>query len=383
MSITDRRGNPEIPQISQLKKEEDRNLGAAPGYFCLPEDAKFPEIRVFSYNEQACHEQTFYALEPLFEHLDRNNHLKHWLDVEGYGNQEFYEGMQERFKMHNLAIEDTISNHQRPKVEGYENHLFIISRMLYHLSTTGELMNEQLAFFMYEDLLITIQDEYEDCLEPVRERLRKGKGIIRTAGTFYLTYALIDTIVDNYFPMIDKNSTRLEQLEAEIMKNTRKEQLTELMQIKKEIIKIRKAVLAERDKIAELLRSEYSEKNPKVSVYFRDAYDHCVQIIEILETEKEIAYSLMDVYMSNVGNKTNDIMKFLTILSSIFVPLTFIAGVYGMNFASTDAKGNAIPGNMPELYAPYGYFITWGVMIVFVMLQILYFRQKGWIMTKD
>jgi len=251
--------------------------------------------------------------------------------------------------------------------------------MLYYLNVGGELINEQIAFFVLEDVLLTIQDEYEDCLEPVRERLRKGKGTMRTRSIFYLTYALIDAIVDNYFPMAEEISTKLADIENKIMTDVNQVNVRDIMFIKREILQIRKAALAERDKIAELLRSELPKKDSEVDIYLRDTYDHCLQIIEILEDEKEIAYSLVDAYNSTLANKTNDVMKVLTIISAIFIPLTFIVGVYGMNFAPEDHNHTYLPFNMPELYHPYGYGIVWAVMISIAVGAFFFFKRKKWL----
>ncbi len=370
---------PQTPQPERRSVREESqtvfHTGEFPGNF--EASGKDPAIEVFSYDVNEATRYAFASMEQLNAHIDQNQHLTHWINVEGYGNTAFLQKLQERFGLHSLALEDVVSVNQRPKVDYYDGHWFIISRMLYFYEK--KLINEQIAFFIFDKIVITIQDELEDCLDPIRDRILKGKGQIRSQSAAYLAYALMDAIVDNYFPMIDDINHRMTDLEESIMREPIPSHVNEIMNIKREIIQIRKAALAERDKLNELLRSDYVKKDEKLEMYLRDAQDHSIQIVDLLEAEKEIAYSLMDVYMSNVGNKTNDIMKFLTLTSSIFIPLTFIAGIYGMNFSKEDESGKPIPGNMPELYMPYGYEIVWGAMILIGIGITLFFKKKKWL----
>ena len=369
----------QTPQIERRSVREETKItshsGEYPGNF--EASGKDPAIEVFSYDISEATRYAFATIELLNAHIAQNQHLTHWINVEGYGNTAFLKKLQERFDLHSLALEDVVSVNQRPKVDYYDGHWFIISRMLYFYEK--KLINEQIAFFIFDKIVITIQDELEDCLDTVRDRILKGKGQIRSQGAAYLGYALMDAIVDNYFPMIEDINRRMTNLEESIMLEPMPHHVNEIMNIKREIIQIRKAALAERDKLNELLRSDYIKKDEKLEMYLRDAQDHSIQIVDLLEAEKEIAYSLMDVYMSNVGNKTNDIMKFLTLTSSIFIPLTFIAGIYGMNFSATDENGKPIPGNMPELYTPYGYEMAWAGMIALAIGIILFFKKKKWL----
>ena len=369
----------QTPQPERRSVREDTktafHTGEFPGNFQA--SGKDPAIEVFSYDVSEATRYAFSSMEQLNAHISQNQHLTHWINIEGYGNTAFLHKLQERFGLHSLALEDVVSVNQRPKVDYYDGHWFIISRMLYFYEK--KLINEQIAFFIFDKIVITIQDELEDCLDPIRDRILKGKGQIRSQSAAYLAYALMDAIVDNYFPMIEDINHRMTQLEESIMLEPIPSYVNEIMNIKREIIQIRKAALGERDKLNELLRSDYVKQDAKLEMYLRDAQDHSIQIVDLLEAEKEIAYSLMDVYMSNVGNKTNDIMKFLTLTSSIFIPLTFIAGIYGMNFSKEDEDGKRIPGNMPELYMPYGYEIVWAGMIVIAIGIVLFFKKKKWL----
>jgi magnesium transporter len=379
----DRRSQ-EMQDKPDLFSSYKRVQGAYPGFYDIETDVQ-PELRVFSYNQGLCHENVFKTLDELFAHLDTYPDLKHWIDTEGIGDTKFFQALQSRFNLHNLAIEDTVSGHQRPKVETYDEHLFIISRMLYYLQEKGKrekeerLIDEQVAFFVLDNVVLTIQDEYEDCLEPVRERLRKGKGTMRSQSVFYLAYALIDAIVDNYFPMAESIGNRLHNLENAIIDDVSSVKIHDILHLKQEILQIRKAALAERDKIAELMRCVHPMKDEKVDIYLRDTYDHCLQILEILDDEKEIAYSLVEAYNSSLNNKTNEVMKVLTIISAIFIPLTFIVGVYGMNFSQENHDKEFMPLNMPELYHPYGYIGVWIVMISIALGAFIFFKRKKWL----
>ena len=221
---------------------------------------------------------------------------------------------------------------------------------------------------------------YEDVLEPVRVRLRHGKGLIRTSGPGYLAYALIDTVIDNYFPILERIGEQLDTLEEELLESPTRESLNQVLLVKRELIAIRRAIWSERDKLNEILRSNLDFFSEQSRLYIRDTYDHTIQILDIVDSYKEVTASMMDVYHSSVSNKLNQVMKVLTIISTIFIPLTFIVGVYGMNFARTNpVDGSAMPWSMPELYSPYGYIGVLIIMVVIVILQVIFFFKKGWL----
>lgn len=351
--------------------------GSFPGYYNLESNEK-PVIRLFSYTGDNVKEANPSTTEELFSIIDAEPQSTHWIDVDGFGDNQFIEVLQKRFEIHSLEIEDMIDLKQRPKIEEYGNHLFLVSRMLYH--HCDELVNEQVSFFVFKNVLLTVQEDKDDCFEPIRNRIRKGKGHIRISGTFYLAYALMDSIIDNYFVMLDTNNEKLYAIEQKLMKNPDKTLLNDIVKIKSELIQMRKAIWAERDKFNEILRGGYAQaQDEKLKLYLRDVYDHCIQITEFIESQKETAYGLMDVYMSSINYKLNEVMKVLTVISSVFIPLTFIVGVYGMNFSYTDAEGNKMPLNMPELYSPYGYVSVIAVMALIAIAQFIYFRKNKWI----
>jgi magnesium transporter len=248
------------------------------------------------------------------------------------------------------------------------------------LGKSLQMNNEQLSFLLFENLIISFQEDYDDILDPVRNRLRKNlNGNMRNLGASYMLYALMDTIIDHYFFIINRLGDELETVEEHLYQKAHKLLMYRIQSVKKLLITMRRAAWPERDKLNEILRTTNPLINPDTKVFYRDAYDHSIQIIDLIESYKEISTSLLDLYLSMISNKMNEIMKFLTIVSVIFMPLTFIAGIYGMNFSYQDPKTEKIlPNNMPELYWPNGYLYALGFMLLITILQIWYFAKKGW-----
>lgn len=305
--------------------------------------------------------------------------MKCWLDVDGTGNLAFVQRLGTAFGLHELEVEDIANLYQRPKVELYDDHLFVVSRMIYYTQKDNSLVNEQVSFVVKKNVLLTVQEENEDAFEGVRHKLRKGVSQLSESGVFQLMWSLMDAIVDNYFPMLERIGNDLDRIEDELLMKPGKAHLTELQQIKREVFFLRKSIWAERDKLGELLRNDSPLIDDKSRVYLRDTYDHTVQIMDITEAHKEISYSLMEIYLSSQNNRLSEVMKVLTVVSSIFIPLTFIVGVYGMNFQTEDRHGNPLPWNMPEVFHPYGYVLVMAAMAVIAMGQFIYFKRKGWL----
>lgn len=365
-------------QKQKAKKDHIKMLpGAEPGFYTITgEDC--PIIRVQTFSPETFFENTFTSTEQLFKFLAENKQLKHWVDIAGIGNKNFYDNMGKHFGLHALQMEDVVSRYQRPKVEEHESHMFIVSRMKY-TNKEGEFIDEQISLFVFEEIILTFQDYEEDCLQPVRDRLKKEGTRVRKKSTFFLGYSIQDAIIDNYFPVIDDLAGRLEELEEEVITNPNKEIVFELQSIKRQLIDLRKTIWPEKDKMNDLIRAKYRMVLPEYEIYLRDTYDHAVQIMDLIESNKEITHSIMDLYLNTVNNKLSEVMKVLTVISSVFIPLTFIAGVYGMNFAPADKQGNALPWGMPELYQPYSYLIVIGIMIVIAVAQIIFFKRKKWL----
>ncbi|MEM7555885.1 MAG: magnesium/cobalt transporter CorA [Cyanobacteria bacterium P01_A01_bin.84] len=346
--------------------------GTIPGTLNIEWDATPSEIYLIDYNESKLIPLKNIPPQMCAEHLD--THSVSWVDVRGLGSEKILQGLGEVFSLHSLVLEDVVNVPQRPKVEDYKEHLVIIARMVIPLKNNEGFHTEQVSFILGQHYLLSIQEEPKlDCFDSVRDRIRHHKGTIRSHGPDYLAYALWDAIIDGFFPVLEAYGERIEELEDEVVLNPNEKTLAKIYQVKRELLGLRRAIWPQRDAISILIRDKSSLINEDVFVYFRDCYDHTVQIIDIIEIYRELASGLMDVYLSAVSNKMNEIMKLLTVISTIFIPLTFIVGVYGMNFNS-----QASPFNMPELNWYWGYVACWGLMIVIAGSLILFFWRRGW-----
>jgi magnesium transporter len=255
---------------------------------------------------------------------------------------------------------------QRPKVEEYDDHLFCVLRCFHH--DGSELRSEQISLFLLPGAVLTFQEVHGDAFEPVRERVRRGTGRIRRAGADYLAYALVDALVDQFFPLMERLGERIEALEEELVDRPEPETLQAIYRLRRELLLLRRAAWPEREVLGALHRGETKLVRPETQVFLRDAYDHAVQVLEILETYRELAGSMLDVYLSSLSHRMNEVMKVLTIIATIFIPLTFVAGIYGMNFQY-----------MPELTWRWAYPVVLGAMTAIGLALVWYFRRRGWI----
>jgi magnesium transporter len=368
-----------MPRINIIQPKRKGSPGQMPGTFVIT-DTTFPsKMFIYSYEANALDEFQTDDIKEAIDFMERFPERNHWLDIKGLGTQEVMDFIQKKYNINSLVMEDIVNTHQRPKNEEYDHYLFVISRMI-ELDKGLSLKNEQLAFLLFNKLLISFQEDDDDVLEPVRSRLIKNvNGNMRNLGSSYLIYAIMDTVIDHYFTILNRLADELEMVEDHLYQTPRKQLMYRIQGVKKLMITMRRASWPERDKMNDLYRSTNSLINPDVKVFFRDAYDHSIQIIDLIESLRETATSLLDLYLSLMSNKMNVVMKTLTIVSAIFIPLTFIVGVYGMNFASQDPKtGVILPNNMPELYNPNGYIYILAVMFLIVIGQIWYFAKKGW-----
>ena len=343
--------------------------GSAPGTLVPPEGAQPTRIHAICYGPTELNERSDVPLGDL-EDLIESQPVA-WIDVHGLADVETLRRIGTLFDLHPLALEDIVHVHQRPKVEFYDDHLILFTRMLH----TGEaLRGEQLVIVLAEGLVVTFQEQPGDCLEPVRERLRAGKGKIRSAGADYLAYAIFDAVIDSYFPLLEAFGERVEALETEVLTDPKPDSLTRIHGLKRELMELRRAVWPKREAVNELLRDGSALIGADIHVYFRDCYDHIVQLMEFSESYREIATGLSETYLSSVSTKMNEVMKVLTIIATIFIPLGFIAGVYGMNFDPAVS-----PYNMPELDWYLGYPLALGLMLAVAIGLVVYFRRKGWL----
>jgi magnesium transporter len=335
-----------------------------------PNAAK-PVIHVFGFGPTAFAEQDVTDLAVLDQYLE--TWPVTWVNVDGLGDAEVVHRLGAIFDLHGLALEDATGTHQRPKIEHYDNNLFIVARML---QQNSHLETEQLSIFLGHKFVLTFQETPGDCLDHIRDRIRKGLGRVRSQGADYLAYALLDAVVDAYFPPLEAFGEQLELMEDEIILQPTKQSVNRIHSLKRDILTIRRAIWPLREAVNAMVRDITPLITDDTRVYLRDCYDHTVQIIDFLENYREIASGLMDIYLSSMSNRLNEIMKVLTIISTIFIPLTFVAGVYGMNF-NTDKS----PLNMPELNWYWGYPFFWLVMISVAGGLLFYFRHLGWILT--
>ena len=370
------------PVPSKRKRHRHAPPGTAPGSLNVPEGSLKPKVKILTYDQQSFEEKQVHGVFELKSQVENFPDKKHWIDIRGFGDKVFFEQLADNFGIHRLQMEDVFNVYQRAKAEDYQGHLFLISRCL--KEENGFISNDQLSLFLGKNFVISIQDRYEDMLEPVRERIRKGKGYLRSYGPDYLLYALMDVVLDNFFPVIESISDRLDELQDALIDNPTRDKLNRVLMTKRDLIMLRRSIWSERDKMNDILRSNFPLISESTKIFFRDSYDHCVHAIDLIESYKEVTASLMDVYMSSVSNRMNQIMKVLTIISTIFIPLTFIVGLYGMNFSYTDPiTGKILPMNMPELYSPYGYVTVVAIMAVIVIGLLYFFVKKGWLTKGD
>jgi len=345
--------------------------GSVPGTLSLKPDATAPEIVLIDYNESQATRLKLLTPEASAPYLDTES--VSWVDVLGLGNEETWQQLGRVFNLHPLVMEDIVNVPQRPKFEDYEDHLVIIAHMVMPKERGTGFYNEQVSFVLGKHYLLTVQEEPErDCFGPVRDRIRTSKGTLRKQGADYLAYTLLDAIIDGFFPVLENYGEKIEELEDEVVTNPTPQTLEKIYQVKRELLALRRAIWPQRDAINSLIRDGSDLISADVRIYLRDCYDHAVQVMDMVETYRELTAGLMDVYLSAVNNKMNEIMKLLTVISSIFIPLTFIAGVYGMNFNPDK------PGNMPELNWPYAYLACWGLMIAIASGLVFFFWRRGW-----
>jgi magnesium transporter len=366
-----------------LKRKKKKKLfdvppaGTSPGQLYIDENALKPVITIHSFNAEE------YKVEQVGDFLGLNaklsdSHFTYWIDVKGYKSDALFGILNEDFNIHKLVIEDITRTYQRPIFEEYDDYVFSISRMLY-LDEENCLGNEQIAFILKDNFLFTFQEHYVEWQTPIINRLKAGKGNIRISGNSYIMYALMDVIIDQYFLLLSNWGEELDKIEDRLMATANRDTMFDIQAIKRNLINIRRVAWPERDKLNDILRSDSPLITDHTKVFVKDAYDHCIQAIDIVESLKEIVASDMDMYLSIISNRMNEIMKVLTVISSIFIPLTFIAGIYGMNFAKQDpVTGKLMPHNMPELYADNGYIYTMIFMAIIALAQLIYFWLKGW-----
>ncbi|MDO8890273.1 MAG: magnesium/cobalt transporter CorA [Sulfurimicrobium sp.] len=291
-----------------------------------------------------------------------------WVDIEGVHDIQALEKIGHCFGLHPLVMEDILNTDQRPKIEDYGDYLYIVLRMLTNGSESGEIRSEQVSLILGENFVLSIQEGARgDVFEPVRNRIRNAKGQIRRLGADYLAYSLIDAVVDNYFIILETIGERVELLEETLISDPGPETLHLIHNLKREMIYLRKSVWPLREVVSGMQRRDSTLIREGTGYYLRDVYDHTIQVIDTIETFRDMLSGMLDIYLSSISNRTNAVMKVLTVIATIFIPLTWIVGIYGMNFK-----------NMPELEWHYGYLASWVVMILLASGMVIYFKKKKW-----
>src|SRR3990172_2014872 len=354
--------------MARLIKERTKKSGLPPGTLVHigEKSGKEVSITVIDYDETHLQEVEIKTIEQCFPFKDKPTVT--WINIEGLHQSEIIQGLGDCFGLHPLVMEDILNTDQRPKGEDYKDYLYIVLKMLHNVKST-EIVTEQISLILHPNFVISFQEGIEgDVFSQVRERLRSGKGRIRVMGADYLAYSLIDAIVDNYFAILEGIGEKIEDIEEELVTNPKRETLHRIHEMKREMIFLRKAVWPLREVISVLERGESPLIKNTTVVYLRDVYDHTIQVIDTIETSRDMLSGMLDIYLSSISNRMNEIMKFLTIIGTIFIPLTFIVGIYGMNFEF-----------MPEIRWRYGYFAVMAFMFAIGIFMMFYFKKKKWL----
>ena len=290
-----------------------------------------------------------------------------WLNASGVHDTGIIEDIGKCFGIHPLVLEDIANTTQRPKMEEYEDYIYVVLKMAYVDEASREIVLEQISLIMGKGYVISFQERKGDVLEPLRNRIRNNKGRVRRSGCDYLVYTIIDAIIDHYFAILELIGEQIEGLEDRLIAVQDQSILNSIYRLKQELVFLRKSIWPTREVVSGLQRAEHSLIDQSVSIYFRDVYDHTIQVVETVETFRDMASGMLDLYLSTISNKMNEVMKVLTIFAAIFIPLTFVAGVYGMNF-----------DYIPELHWKWGYFGVLGIMAIVAIAMTVYFRKKKW-----
>lgn len=350
--------------MSKAKKK----IGQAPGSIVFTGNQKIDNAQIhhLKYNaieksEKSCHNKSELTISPL------NKEQVEWFDLRGIHDIELIELLGKEFTIHNLILEDIADTQQRPKFEEYNNGIFIIARALMFDKKKLKVETEQVAFFFRDGLVLTFQERETDLFESVRKRIDIGKGKIRQSGADYLCYALVDTLVDNYYLVLEDIEEVIEIFDEKLLSNPENHSKKDIHRLKRELLTLRKSVSPLREAISKFAKTDSAFVKERTTIYVRDLYDHTIQVMDAIESYRDLLNGLQDLYLSEVSFKMNQVMQVLTVISAIFIPLTFLAGIYGMNF-----------DHIPELHIKNGYFYLLGLMAVIFISLLYLFKKKKW-----
>ncbi len=352
----------------KLVKGRSKKAGLPPGTLVHVGEKKVESVRVtcLDYDEQNVEEKQVSAIEECFPF--KATPTVTWINIDGLHDVEMIERLGKEFDLHHLILEDVLNTGQRPKFEDFGKNVFIVLKMLTYDEEHQTVECEQVSLIVGVNFVISFQERIGDVFDPIRERIRNNKGRIRKMMADYLAYALVDSVVDGYFAILERVGDRIELMEEELISDPTERTSHQIHEMKREMISLRKSVWPLREVISGLQRCESDLIGEVTSVYLRDVYDHTIQIIDTIESFRDMVSGMLDIYLSSISNKMNTIMQVLTIIATIFIPLTFVAGIYGMNFEV-----------MPELKWKYGYAAVWAVMLTIAVVMVLYFRRKKWL----
>lgn len=354
--------------MARFLKNKEATLGKAPGELVFIGEEKVQEatIRVIDYDRDNLSEKELYDIRDGLPYKETETVT--WLNINGLHDTELIRQVGKVFNLHALVLEDVVNTGQRPKMEEYDDYLFFVIKMIRYDENEGLIKSEQLSMILGKSFVVTFQEQPGDVFEPVRDRIRKQKGRIRKVGIDYLAYALLDTIVDNYIFIIERLGEKIEDIEDEILDNPTQDVLTRINNYKREMNYLRKSIRPAREFMLHLAKLDSDLIQDETTPFLKDLLDLASQAVEVIDTYREMLSDHLNIYNTGVNNRLNEIMKVLTIFSAIFIPLTFIAGIYGTNF-----------DNLPELHYPYSYFIMWTVFLIVSLAMLRFFRRKNWL----
>ncbi|SHJ08857.1 magnesium transporter [Malonomonas rubra DSM 5091] len=356
-----------LQTVTSLSRNEPKKIGLSPGSLVHVGEQKV-ERPIFSFIDYTSEEFQLAKDVPFAECLRLKDKASvSWINLDGVHDPSQVEAFGKAFDLHPLALEDILNTGHPPKLEEYDNCVLIITKLFFFDQQTCQIQAEQISLVLTVSNVLTFQEQPGDIFDELRERLKRKSGRIRQRGADYLAYTMIDSVVDSYFHVLEKIGDRLDQLENELISQPSQELLQQIHQMKSQLIFLRKSIWPMREVAAKMLQNESELFDESTTVFLRDLYDHAVQVLDTVESFRETASGLVDLYMSSVSQRMNEVMRVLTVMASIFIPLTFIAGIYGMNFEL-----------MPELKWRYGYPMVWGLMVLCAMGLLWFFKRKKW-----
>jgi magnesium transporter len=355
-------------KIDKFIKKRKEKIGSPPGtpVYTGEKKEEAARVTVIDYDEKHFQEKEISHVDECFGLKDSPS--VSWINVDGIHDGEVINAFSENFGLHPLVVEDILHTGQRPKIEDYGEYIFIVFTMLQYDEERRDIIGEQVSLILSDHIVLSFQERPGDIFDLIRERIRNGKGRIRKMGTDYLAYSLVDAVVDHYFVILEKTGERIEELEESLTTNAKPETMQEIHRLKREMLYLRKSIWPLRESISGLEKSESALIKKATLKYLRDVYDHTIQIIDTVETFRDMLSGMHDTYLTSISNRMNEIMKVLTIIATIFIPLTFVAGIYGMNFKF-----------MPELDWRWGYPALWLVVVTIVVIMIIFFKRKKWL----